>query len=76
MTSYVPEGFVLKPVLLLVYIDHVAAKIRCHCKASADHFKLYLYYPCMDDPSISLGVVDSQQDLDVDRSVSESWNHS
>ena len=42
VTSGVPQGSVLGPILFLVYINHVVADLQCHYKIFADDIKLYL----------------------------------
>ena len=42
VTSGVPQGSVLGPLLFLIYINHVASDVLCYFKIFADDTKLYL----------------------------------
>ena len=73
VTSGVPQGSVLGPLLFLLYVNHVAAGVACEWKAFADNFKLYLSFP-RDVQAVRLGVSSLQRDLNLVQSVSLSWN--
>ena len=40
VSSGVPQGSVLGPVLFLFYVNHIASSVGCCWKAFADDFKL------------------------------------
>ena len=42
VTSGVPQGSVLGPILFLIYINHVVSGLNCYYKIFADDIKLYL----------------------------------
>ena len=44
VTSGVPQGSVLGPLLFLIYINHISSGLACRFKAFADDYKLYLGY--------------------------------
>ena len=42
VTSRVPQGSVLGPILFLVFVNHIASKLVCQYKVFADDLKMYL----------------------------------
>ena len=71
VTSGVPQGSVLGPLLFLIYVNNLANSLQCKWYAFADDFKLYISY----NRNIGLEEVSTlQRDLDSLVSVSESWN--
>ena len=70
VTSGVPQGSVLGPLLFLVYVNHITKSLQCSYKAFADDYKLYLKTPKHDQFTAST----LQQDLDEIDAVSTSWN--
>ena len=70
VTSGVPQGSVLGPVLFLIYINDVVRDLRCGCKIFADDIKMYLSFSSSEAvPSIQ----QCQEDVDRLVSVSSSW---
>ena len=70
VTSGVPQGSVLGPVLFLIYVNHVVHRLSCGYKIFADDIKLYLS-SVPDAPSVGSGAL--QQDIDVLVATSASW---
>ena len=73
VTSGVPQGSVLGPILFLVYVNHVAEGLQCEHKAFADDYKLYFKFS-KKHGSPANGVLLLQQALDRVDLVSRSWN--
>jgi hypothetical protein len=74
VTSGVPQGSVLGPLLFLIYINHVSSGLLCKFKAFADDYKLYLRYSRKDTEAAIQGVQSLQRGLDTVDSVARSWN--
>ena len=74
MTSGVPQGSVLGPLLFLVYVNHISNGLPCKFKAFADDYKLYLRYSRKDTESATHGVLSLQAALDTVDTVARSWN--
>ena len=70
VTSGVPQGSVLGPVLFLIYVNHVVHRLSCRYKIFADDIKLYLS-SVPDVPSVGSGAL--QQDIDILVATSASW---
>ena len=73
VTSGVPQGSVLGPILFLIYVNHVASNLSCHYKVFADDLKMYM--KIRHNPQASF-VVDSQvgqRDIDMLQNTAESW---
>ena len=70
VSSGVPQGSVLGPVLFLIYVNHVVSNISCQYKIFADDIKLYL----STDPKNPLaGETRLQTDIDTLVATSASW---
>jgi hypothetical protein len=74
VTSGVPQGSVLGPVLFLIYINSVANDLSCSFKVFADDFKLYMQYSRKDSGLLLDSIAALQADLDRVQAVSFSWN--
>ena len=74
VTSGVPQGSVLGPILFLIYVNAITEGISSGFKASADDYKIYLHYPRDRVLSITDNVARLQADLNRIHSVGESWN--
>ena len=70
VTSGVPQGSVLGPVLFLIYVNHVVNRLSCRYKIFADDIKLYLSW-ASDAPSA--GTDHLQEDIDLLVRTSASW---
>ena len=74
VTSGVPQGSVLGPILFLIYANFITKNVNSDWKAFADDYKVCIFYP-RSSPSQSVNVVRAlQRDLDSICSVSKSWN--
>ena len=51
VSSGVPQGSVLGPILFLIYVNHVVNELRCEYKIFADDIKLYITSNPMDPTS-------------------------
>ena len=74
VTSGVPQGSVLGPLLFLVYINHIASKFKCRFKIFADDLKMYASVNnrgC----TLSLDEFEAQVQADINTlcTTSESW---
>ena len=70
VTSGVPQGSVLGPLLFLIYINHAVSHLHCYYKIFADDIKLYL--TCRSG-ELSVAEVNLQQNVDTLIGTSESW---
>ena len=71
VTSGVPQGSVLGPLLFLVYVNSLAESLESEWYGFADDFKLYVSLPRTGDMQ---NVGQLQSDLDSIRLVPDSWN--
>ena len=71
VTSGVPQGSVLGPLLFLIYINHVASQLSCKYKIFADDLKIYA---CGEAHNTGTDLEPRiQADIDALSSTSESW---
>ena len=72
VTSGVPQGSVLGPLLFIIYVNHLPSYLRNKVQFFADDLKLYVSFPA--DPSEALVLTDQfQVDIDTVVRVSNSW---
>ena len=60
VTSSVPQGSVLGPLLFTIFINDLPGKIKHECRLYADESKL-------------IGVIDTQKDIDSMQSWAKTW---
>ena len=73
VTSGVPQGSVLGPILFLIYVNHITKDVHLDWKAFADDFKLCVSYP-RDSSAENYDAVQAlQRDLNSLCEVSKSW---
>ena len=70
VTSGVPQGSVLGPVLFLLYVNYVVAELTCKFKIFADDVKLYLSF---ETNNFSEGTEVAQNNIDILVKTSSSW---
>ena len=74
VTSGVPQGSVLGPLLFLIYVNHIASKLACKYKVFADDLKMYA---SVDRHSNQLIQEDYealvQSDINTLHNTSQSW---
>lgn len=70
VTSGVPQGSVLGPVLFLIYVNHVVHRLTSPYKIFADDIKLYI---CSMPRNPSTGIAELQADIDTLVATSSSW---
>ena len=74
VTSGVPQGSVLGPLLFLIYVNFVTKDVIGSWTAFADDFKLGICFPRGDAQERSVCVEALQTDLDAVSEASISWN--
>ena len=73
ITSGVPQGTVLGPILYLIFINFVTGCVSCDWRAFADDYKLYM--PVVNVLENNLDNVHSlQRDLNTVKTTGTSWN--
>ena len=70
VTSGVPQGSVIGPILFLIYVNHVVQNLTSKFKIFADDIKLYISSTSKD---ISEGIAELQQDINKLVNTGESW---
>ena len=74
VTSGVPQGSVLGPILFLVYVNYITKNVRSQWKAFADDYKVYVCYPRGEHSNSGDERQALQRDIDSISNVSKSWN--
>ena len=74
VASGVPQGSVLGPLLFLIYINHIASKLKCSFKIFADDLKIYTSVDRRQS-MITQDEYEAQVQADIDTlfTTSESW---
>ena len=70
VTSGVPQGSVLGPLLFLIFVNHLGFNLTCNYMMFADDLKLYLQHPT--DPSSPVSN-DLQHNINTLASTASSW---
>ena len=70
VSSGVPQGSVLGPVLFLIYVNYAVSNLECSYKLFADDIKLYLCRETKNEPLYEQRL---QRDIDNLVATSESW---
>ena len=73
VTSGVPQGSVLGPLLFLIYINHIASKLKCRFKIFADDLKIYASVATSHLIAQDEHEAQVQTDIDTLYNTSESW---
>ena len=73
VTSGVPQGSVLGPLLFLIHLNYLPSYLRNCIKVFADDLKLYLRIHVRSITTLAVGVSSCQKDIDMIVQVAESW---
>ena len=69
VTSGVPQGSVLGPLLFLIYINFAVSDITCSYKVFADDVKIYFVFY----PDVPGNFIDNQRNIDMLIEKRNSW---
>lgn len=72
VSSGVPQGSVLGPLLFLIFINHICSQIQCKYKMFADDLKLYLHSSAP-SPNCLRSLPGMQNNIDLLSSTAASW---
>ena len=70
ITSGVPQGSVLGPLLFLLMVNHLGSNLTCHYMLFADDLKLYLHHP---DKTSQQTSVSLQNNINILTNTASSW---
>ncbi|KAK4320197.1 hypothetical protein Pmani_008960 [Petrolisthes manimaculis] len=70
ITSGVPQGSVLGPLLFLIYVNYIGSSLTCKYMMFADDLKLFLHHPS--DPSSPASAI-LQFNIDTLAATASSW---
>ena len=73
VTSGIPQGSVLGPILFVIYINDLPQTVKSQIKMFADDTKLYSRVDKIDNDGINHGAADLQDDLDALTKWSDRW---
>ena len=73
VTSGIPQGSVLGPILFVIYINDLPQTVKSQIKMFADDTKLYSRVDRVDNDGINHGAADLQDDLDALTEWSDRW---
>ena len=73
VTSGVPQGSVLGPILFLLYVNYLPSYITCKCKFFADDLKIYMEVRYETEAELANDMSVVQADIDKIVSVAASW---
>ena len=74
VTSGVPQGSVLGPLLFLIYINHISANLMSNVKIFADDLKLYFLIRPQHMSSTLIDISVVQRDINTLMTVAKSWD--
>ena len=70
VTSGVPQGSVLGPILFIIYVNHVISSVSSECKIFADDIKIYM---CSTQSDIDELILQQQRTINTIVETSRSW---
>ena len=73
VTSGIPQGSVLGPILFVIYINDLPLSVKSQIKMFADDTKLYARVDKMEENGTNQGSADLQDDLDALMKWSDTW---
>ena len=73
ITSGVPQGSVLGPLLFIIYVNHLPSYIKCECKIFADDLKIYLPIRSLSAYLTVEDISNCQRDINTICNISNSW---